>query len=128
MVTTFSSLLPISERNLYADNVLSIKRFGASTYRVSHCRKLRRSGYEKLVTSGDKQNKPDFSFDGKRDNNISRARTAVWSIALSNPFTHYVTLTFDKKQKETREFYRLFILQANVTALQICTNMLLLYR
>ena len=98
----FSSLFPISERNLYADNVLSIKRFGASTYRVSHCRKLRRSGYEKLETSGDKQKKPDFSFDGKRDNNISRARTAVWSIALSNPFTHYVTLTFDKQKVPDR--------------------------
>lgn len=92
----------VSQYNIYSSNVLTVKKFG-SVYKAFHMRKKRISGFEK--SDRDKSVlsvKPNYSksviYPEKLDNNISRARSAVWTLIQSNNFDYFITLTFDSSK------------------------------
>lgn len=90
----------VSQSQIYARNVLTVKSYAGRCFRVSHMKRKRIQGYEEIKTNSESK---DIKIDvtaGPSDNlckldcNISRARSKVRQLVLCNDFKYFVTITF----------------------------------
>lgn len=78
------------------------KIYPDGTEKITYCSKpiFRESGWELAEPYQGlklKQSKPKNMDNEPRDDNVRRAKNKVFDIALINPFTYFITLTFDQQ-------------------------------
>lgn len=80
-------------KNKYIENMVSIKKIG-DKYKLS-CSYLVLNQMFEYERNFDNRGQVN---DEKLNNNISRAKSTVYELALCNPWDHFVTLTLDKNK------------------------------
>lgn len=73
----------------------TIKKYGEGRYKFTHLKTVRERG---LVIDEAFASTKGTKNEHKLDNNISRARAAVYELAACNPWDWFVTLTLDKER------------------------------
>ena len=82
-----------NNQRLYNKDVAIIKRYGKK-YRLQLHRSLRNSGLE--VEEKRKREKGEYVNTEKLEENIIRARSKIFELAICNDWEFFVTLTLDK--------------------------------
>lgn len=78
--------------NPYYDyNVATLKKYG-DRYKITLCNCIRKKGYE-LTEKEKLQRQPRGSNPTKLDNNISRAKSTIFELAMCNKWDYFATLT-----------------------------------
>lgn len=78
----------------FRSNFGIVKKFGAEKYKLTHMRVCRERGLIDVA----KYTKKGTKNAAKLDNNISRARSAVYELAACNEWDLFVTFTLDKEK------------------------------
>lgn len=79
--------------NMIRDSGVSlVKAYGSEEYRLIYCRSIKQKGFEEV------ERKARCSNTQKLENNLSRAKSRVYEIALCNDFEWFVTLTLSPEK------------------------------
>ena len=85
--------------DLYEHDVFTVKKLGDYIYRISFNSSVRKSGFEPIEGQTVVPSKRNVNSD-KLLNNLSRAKSTIKELALSNPWDYFVTLTYDRAKTE----------------------------
>ena len=86
----------IAETDLYDYNKGFLYRYNDSVSKLTVCSKVRKPGYELADGCREFTRKGEAGNDEKLPENIRRAKSKVFELALCNEFTHFCTLTFSQ--------------------------------
>ena len=84
----------------YITDYYNIKEYNKDIYKITYCKlPIKRAGFE---------NKANFKRsrdinDSKLSNNVTRARTRVFELAICNDFEYFITLTINKEKLDRYE-------------------------
>ena len=84
----------------YITDYYNIKKYNKDIYKITYCKlPIKRAGFE---------NKANFKRsrdvnDSKLSNNVTRARTRVFELAICNDFEYFITLTINKEKLDRYE-------------------------
>ncbi len=84
----------------YITDYYNIKKYNDDIYKITYCKlPIKRAGFE---------NKANFKRsrdvnDSKLSNNVTRARTRVFDLAICNDFEYFITLTINKEKLDRYE-------------------------
>lgn len=84
----------------YITDYYNIKKYNDDIYKITYCKlPIKRAGFE---------NKANFKRfrdvnDSKLSNNVTRARTKVFDLAICNDFEYFITLTINKEKLDRYE-------------------------
>ena len=84
--------------NPRAQNVGFLKRYKDGNYKLVHMRSVRIPGFEERDPP---ERKRQSGRDApKLENSLARSRSAVWELALCNPWEWFVTLTLNPAKRD----------------------------
>lgn len=84
----------------YITDYYNIKKYNDDIYKITYCKlPIKRAGFE------DKTNfkRSRDVNDSKLSNNVTRARTRVFDLAICNDFEYFITLTINKEKLDRYE-------------------------
>ena len=84
----------------YITDYYNIKKYNDDIYKITYCKlPIKRAGFE------DKANfkRSRDVNDSKLNNNVTRARTKVFDLAICNEFEYFITLTINKEKLDRYE-------------------------
>lgn len=96
------SAFRISESELYDYNKGFLYRYNDHVSKLTVCSKVRKPGYELAIGCRDYTPKGEAGNEEKLPENIRRAKSKVFELALCNDFTHFCTLTFSQEKVKDR--------------------------
>lgn len=94
--------LRIAEGDLYDFNKGFLYRYNGQVSKLTVCAKVRKHGYELADGCRDYTRKGEAGNEEKLPENIRRAKSKVFELALCNDFTYFCTLTFSRKLVKDR--------------------------
>lgn len=92
----------IPERELYEHNKGFLYQYNERIYKLVVCPRVRKPGYELSDGSLERRPKGEAGNEEKLPENVRRAKSKVYELALCNPFTHFCTLTFSPDKVKNR--------------------------
>lgn len=92
----------ISEADLYDYNKGFLYRYNDNLSKLTVCAKVRKAGYELSDGCRSYTAKGEAGNDEKLPQNIRRAKSKVFELALCNKFTFFCTLTFSQVKVKNR--------------------------
>lgn len=91
-------LVGIGLTKAYEQNVGYLKHYADDTYRLIHMRSVRVAGLEERNPA--KRERRSGCDADKSDGSLSRTRSAIWELAICNPWDYFVTLTLDPERRD----------------------------
>lgn len=92
----------IAEHDLYEYNKGFLYRYNDQVSKLTVCARVRKPGYELADGSKAFTHKGEAGNEEKLPENIRRAKSKVFELALCNNFTHFCTLTFSQEKVTDR--------------------------
>ena len=92
----------IAEHDLYEFNKGFLYRYNDQVSKLTVCARVRKPGYELAEGCREFTRKGDAGNDEKLPENIRRAKSKVFELALCNEFSYFCTLTFSQDKVKDR--------------------------
>lgn len=92
----------ISESDLYDFNKGFLYRYNDQVSKLTVCAKVRKPGYELADGCRDYTRKGEAGNEEKLPENVRRAKSKAFELALCNEFTYFCTLTFSQELVKDR--------------------------
>lgn len=92
----------IAEHDLFDYNKGFLYRYNDQVSKLTVCARVRKPGYELADGSKEFTRKGEAGNEEKLPENIRRAKSKVFELALCNGFTHFCTLTFSQEKVKDR--------------------------
>lgn len=84
----------------YITDYYNIKKYNKDIYKITYCKlPIKRRGFEQETNLNYRR---DVN-DSKLSNNVTRARTRVFDLAICNDFEYFITLTINKEKLDRYE-------------------------
>lgn len=88
--------LHVNSGEVYERDIATLKQYREDFYRITLHKMMRRAGYEAVDGEPSKKGKKNTAGNSyKLEESLSRTRSAIFELALCNPWEWFVTLTLN---------------------------------
>lgn len=95
--------LYVSGNEVYQRDIATLKRYRENYYRITLHRQIRRAGYEAVDGEAERGRKNTAGNERKLSESLSRTKSAIFELALSNPWELFVTLTLNPEYHNRKD-------------------------
>ena len=95
--------LNVSGREVYERDIAVLKQYRPDFFKITLHKTLRRAGYEAVDGEPERGRKNTAGNERKLSESLSRSRSAIFELALCNPWEWFVTLTLNPEYHNRKD-------------------------